>query len=181
MRTFGPQWEIENVATWLRGQAFRTPPLDMSRHQPANRAILQACICQHYPSGSQLICTRETGYHSSGWWKNPDYERCLHLSVCFRDPASGAFVDFDKKRAAEWVHHIFGATSNLVWVEGPAGPEGKKCGTHHYRVFYGDPQFTAPILPRGEVYTREFTEVGWRSWSDVADDLKREADAALTQ
>ena len=30
-----------------------------------------------------IILTRDVGYHSSGWWKNPDYERCYHLSISF--------------------------------------------------------------------------------------------------
>ena len=30
-----------------------------------------------------IILTRDVGYHTSGWWKNPDYERCYHLSISF--------------------------------------------------------------------------------------------------
>ena len=25
-----------------------------------------------------IVFTRDIGYHTSGWWKNPDYERCYH-------------------------------------------------------------------------------------------------------
>lgn len=36
--------------------------------------------------GLMTILTRDIGYHSSGWWKNPDFERCLHLSISFFHP-----------------------------------------------------------------------------------------------
>lgn len=31
--------------------------------------------------GCFLVYTRDVGHHSCGWWKNPDYERCYHLSL----------------------------------------------------------------------------------------------------
>lgn len=30
-----------------------------------------------------VIMTRDIGYHTSGWWKNPDYERCFHVSISY--------------------------------------------------------------------------------------------------
>lgn len=30
-----------------------------------------------------IIFTRDEGAHTCGWWKNPDYERCYHLSISF--------------------------------------------------------------------------------------------------
>lgn len=42
----------------------------------------------HEPTGTMLLFTRDIGHHTSGWWKNPDYERCYHLSLSFWDLAN---------------------------------------------------------------------------------------------
>lgn len=36
-----------------------------------------------------IIFTRDEGAHTCGWWKNPDYERCYHLSISFPGDGTG--------------------------------------------------------------------------------------------
>lgn len=123
------------------------------------------CVAYHSASGTLLIFTRETGYHSSGWWKNPDYERCWHLSLSFRDQESGEYLPFNEKTAMEWIDLFFGDDKRMLWIEPPAYPEGKKAGVWHYRLFCDEGW--QPIKPRGEVYSRDLTEAGYKSWSEL--------------
>lgn len=178
MRHFGEQWTRENVAGWLQRQA------NMGTYDGsltfAKRIYVDGCKATYYPDGVILIFTRDTGHHSSGWWKNPDYERCLHLSLSFRDPQSGAPIERNKKISALWVEAFFGATKNLVWVEPPYSPEGKQSDVYHYRVFYAE-NFVAPILPRKEVYSKDYTPAGWKSWSDQRAQDEREIETWLSQ
>lgn len=116
------------------------------------------------PFFHRLIFTRDEGMHTCGWWKNPDYERCFHLSLSFVDAESGEDAPQQHDEARAWCLAFFGDDARLVWVEPPYSEEGKRCDVTHYRLFC-DPAWKA-ILPRGEVYTREFTECGWQSFSD---------------
>lgn len=113
-------------------------------------------MMQRYPLIA--IFTRDTGYHSGGWWKNPDYERCYHLSISF--PGGK-----DKKVLDQIIDGLFGQYKNLIWVEGPFSEVGKKRGVWHYRLFCDE--HWQPIKPRGEVYSTQFTEVGWKSFSEL--------------
>jgi hypothetical protein len=151
---------------------------------PEERAYYRRCSHFHYRTGTLLIYTRDAGHHTSGWMKNPDFERCLHLSLSFRHPAPQAppksignpqtlanlgavipTVPFDKQAASVWIRHIFGERAKLSWHEGAFSPEGRALDVQHWRVFCD----TAwkPIMPRGEVYSTELTERGWKSWSEV--------------
>lgn len=112
-----------------------------------------------------VIFTRDIGHHSSGWWKNPDYERCFHLSLSVKTPFTLQPLPAEKEAFEELAAAFFGAYTRKCWIEGPYSPEGKASDVWHYRLFCN--QSWAPILPRGEVYSREFTEAGWRSFSDI--------------
>jgi cystathionine beta-lyase/cystathionine gamma-synthase len=130
-----------------------------------NTRYLNYCTYTHLPTGIGIVFTRDAGMHAFGWWKNPDYERCYHLSLSFRDRLTMRCLPFDKKKAAEWVTMIYGDDSRLLWCEPPFSTEGKLVDVWHYRLFC-DPKWQ-PIKPRKEVYTKEFTEKGWKSWSEV--------------
>lgn len=67
-----------------------------------------SCHFDDRRTGTRLFFTRDGGMHSSGWFKNPDYERCYHLSLSFRDPETGASAPFDRRAAAVWVRVFFG-------------------------------------------------------------------------
>jgi hypothetical protein len=124
-----------------------------------------ACGKQHNKTGAVIRFTRDTSYHTSGWWKNPDYERCYHLSLSFFDPHSFERIGKQQKLSELWVKEFFGNNRKLLWCEPPFSPIGKTLDVWHYRLFCDESW--NPIKPRGEVYTREFTEAGWLSWSDV--------------
>lgn len=109
--------------------------------------------------------TRDIGHHTGGWWKNPDYERCWHLSMAQRDPMTGSPVPKQAAFYQELAEAFFGGDAKLTWLEGPYTPEGKALDVWHYRLFCDEGW--QPIKPRGEVYSKEFTEAGWHSFSDI--------------
>lgn len=121
---------------------------------------------------TRLMFTRDSGHHTSGWFKNPDFERCYHLSIsCWFWPAAGITAhgamevrDPEPGEVETFVDLIFGPWKRYIWEESPKSAEGKAARVHHYRVFC-DPAWQ-PLMPRGEVYSREFTEKGWKSWSE---------------
>ena len=171
MRNFDHNWTPENIAQWLLYQAsFGTHDGILT---PRAQLYTKKCTATHQPTGAILLLTRDEGMHESGWWKNPDYERCLHLSLSFRDPQTGLQRSRDKDWTEKYVEAIFGPTKNLIWTEPPYSPEGKKGDVWHYRVFYA-PGWVAPILPRKEVYSKDFTPANWLSWSDYQEKMRLE-------
>lgn len=129
------------------------------------RRYFMSCRRVDEPTGTILIFSRDIGHHTGGWFKNPDYERCYHLSLSFFDPVTGDRIDQDKGLARSWCALFFGQDRDLLWCEPPYSAEGKANSVWHYRLFC-DPGWQA-IMPRGEVYSREFTERGWKSFSDI--------------
>jgi hypothetical protein len=155
---------------------------------PRERLYYRSCTHLHWQSGTLIMFTRDTGHHTSGWFKNPDWERCLHLSLSFREPRPTCLPDylasphtiaelggvialapFDSKIAAAWVKAILGDAARFAWTEGPFSAQGKELSVRHYRVFCD--RNWEPIKPRGEVYSRELTEAGFQSWSDQHSEL----------
>ncbi len=108
--------------------------------------------------GCIVILTRDVGYHTSGWWKNPDYERCYHMSISF--PGG-----FQRKVVEHLLKGLFGDSRRWIWCEGPYSIVGQQCGVYHYRLFCD--AAWQPIKPRGEVYSKQFTERGWKSFSEI--------------
>jgi len=140
----------------------------------------------------RLMFTRDTGHHTSGWMKNPQYERCWHLSISrpagptpkVERPAglvsiSGAPLTalasaghplplpVDLERAI--VRAFYGDNEKHVWRESAKSTEGRARGVWHYRVFAD--RHWQPITPRGEVYSTELTELGWKSWSELGAEI----------
>jgi len=74
----------------------------------------------------------------------------------------------DKKLCADWAELFFADARRLAWIESPKTEEGKALDVLHYRVFTNP--FWQPIHPRGEVYTRDFTEKDWKSFSELHPD-----------
>lgn len=121
----------------------------------------------HEKTGTSLMFTRDKGMHSSGWFKNPDYDRCYHLSISFWDmetnPEQPAPRPYEHNLAQLWVNLFYGDWTRYVWTESTA-LESLPCEVWHYRVLC-NPKWQ-PIVPRKEVYSREFIEKGWQSFSD---------------
>ncbi|HEY2512550.1 MAG TPA: hypothetical protein VGI39_16900 [Polyangiaceae bacterium] len=125
-----------------------------------------------------IIFTRDTGHHTSGWMKNPDYERCWHLSL---SPMPDQIVvpgtvtplgELDKDTRARWVRAFYGDDARFTWFESAKSPEGKARHVEHFRLFCDE--HWKPKLPRGEVYSMELTALGWRSASQVLEEDGRE-------
>jgi len=157
-------WRRAFNGTW-DGRAVRTASEYRAIYE---QPYFDRCRGAHEPTGTVLIFTRDVGMHSSGWWKNPDYERCFHLSLSYRDPETDRPRPRDVKLSKEWVQAFFHEHQRLIWAEPPYSDEGKVSDVWHYRVFC-DANWV-PMLPRKEVYTREFTEAGWKSFSELGFD-----------
>jgi hypothetical protein len=114
----------------------------------------------------QILFTRDAEHHRSGWWKNPDYERCLHLSISYLGLAGETFVSIPHlhKDALQWCRILFGSALKFMWTEPPYTDEGKKNDVWHYRLFCNE--HWVPIKPSREVYSRCKTPAGWLSYSD---------------
>ncbi len=140
-----------------------------TRHS-ANMPYFQNAQRDHVKTGTMLLLTREAGYHTSGFFKNPDYERCWHLSISFYDPEQLESRPFDDHLAALWCHLIFGEHTRYIWRESGKAQHGGDL--YHYRVFYN--AAWQPIIPRGEVYSRDFIEKGWKSYSDLKYERQQE-------
>lgn len=133
---------------------------------PSNMALLDACTHTYsiLPDlAARLIFTRDVGHHTSGWWKNPDYERCFHLSISFS--SRGRAIPFEKKRAENIARTFFGDDSAWIWIDPPYSPEGKSSDVWHYRLFCD--AMWKPINPRGEVYSKQNTPPDWKSFSEI--------------
>ncbi len=164
------------MRTWDR-HALKTTVVDWHRRRArygvyrgdGDQQYLSARKSLHAPTGTLIIFTRDLGHHTSGWWKNPDYERCCHLSLSFVDPLTLRPRSRDVRLTKEWVELFFGSNARSLWCEPPYSPDGQRVDVWHYRLFC-DPSW-APILPRGEVYSKDWTPAGWKSWSDVQHEL----------
>jgi len=112
-----------------------------------------------------ILYSRDSNHHMGGWWKNPDYERCMHLSTSYRSPDGTILLPNDKSISGLLSRMLFGRHYKSAWVESPFSPDGKLHDVLHHRLFC-DPSW-APILPRGEVYSSNLTSTGWRSFSEI--------------
>lgn len=104
---------------------------------------------------TSIIVTYDHGYHASGWWKNSDFDRCLHMSLAW--PAA----DFRFTRRVEtvtyreiiaWGEAMFGEYVKWCWIEPPASvfDPNRLSNMPHIRLFL-DRQ-NQPIKATGEVY-----------------------------
>ncbi len=136
-----------------------------------NPALIVQCRHEfrHRDTYALVLFTRDIGHHTQGWWKNPDYERCEHLSLSFVDAETLQRAPQDHARAKLWCQAFFRDWCRLLWIEPPYSEQGKAADVYHYRLFMHD-DWKTPLLPRGEVYTREFTEAGWKSFSELHGD-----------
>ncbi len=136
----------------------------------ANTPYFHSCRTIDTELGIIGLFTRDVGYHTSGWWKNPDFERCQHLSLSFRDPETCSLAPKNQKLTDTYIDGLFGVNKRWLWCEPPYSEDGKKCDVWHYRLFCD--KGWNPIKPRGEVYGRELTEAGWLSFSDLQENLR---------
>ena len=163
-----PAEHFERIANELRRRAKHG--LFDGRGTPEAQRYIRHCRVLDQVTQACLIFTRDSGHHTSGWLKNPDYERCWHLST---SPLPSALIlpghlqrgEPDAATTRRWVEAFFGDDQRYLWAESPKTPEGKARGVWHWRLFCDERW--QPILPRKEVYSLDFTELGWRSASQV--------------
>lgn len=163
---FEGYWIFEKVAHVMIETA-RTSPRYNGISNEANSRLLDRLRFIHVSSGTVGIFSFDQGHHSSGWWKNPEYERCWHLSLSFFDPVTSLPRDKDWHLTEKWLSAFYHDNVRFVWSEPPYSKHGKPLDVWHYRVFC-DPAWE-PIIPRGEVYNKTLTEAGWLSFSDLQD------------
>ena len=170
LRIFDKDWLMASVARemWRKAQTSRRYTGIATAE---SMALLKSLTADHLSTGTRLIFSFDTGHHSSGWWKNPEYERCWHLSISFHDPLTGKPAPKDVKLTDRWLEAFYGDNRRYVWSESPYSEHGKITDTWHYRIFCD--QAWQPIVPRGEVYSREFTEAGWLSFSELQSEHAR--------
>lgn len=132
-------------------------------------AYMRMCTHQLASIRSNIIFTRDTGHHTSGWMRNPDYERCEHLSI---SPIPGRIIvpgrqlaELSVKLQRRICDAFFGWNVRLLWAESPKSDVGKRAGVWHWRLFCDE--HWQPIKPRGEVYSSDFTEVGFKSATEI--------------
>lgn len=171
MRRFNENYTVIGTAVKMLENAWRWEFGKGSSF--SEQAKLEECKGYHVATGTLILLTRDSGCHSCGWWKNPDYERCLHLSISFRDPKTILPRSYDHKEARPWVEAVFASNKNMLWIEPPYSTEGKFLDVWHYRLFYA-PGWAMPILPRKEVYSKDYTPAGWLSFSDLQEKLNQE-------
>ncbi|MDF2992493.1 MAG: hypothetical protein K0S37_3007 [Microbacterium sp.] len=105
-----------------------------------------------------LIFTLDRGAHASGWWRNSQYETCLHLSIAARTTElSPQLVEAPAIERRAWAFAMLGEDATKAWNEPPAGENDPhrsapaSRSTWHTRLFLD--QHMHPIIPTGEVYT----------------------------
>ena len=154
------------IVAYMKKQAF-TGSYDGLTYSP----YLRSCQSTDRGTGAVLVFTRDAGMHSGGWWKNPDYERCFHLSISFRHILTWEHKPKDARLTLKYLKAFFSADYRKTWSEGPKGEGGKKADCWHYRLFC-DENWQV-IEPRGEVYSKELTEAGWKSFSEVQEEKRK--------
>ena len=143
------------------------------RQNKRNLRLIMACTHKYRVKKGLLasvLYTRDTGHHTSGWWKNPDYERCKHLTLSFvEEPThSNGRLPFQTTEAEKIARGFFGHDVKLTWFEPAYSEEGKVSGVGHYRLFCDSGW--QPIKPRGEVYNTDWTPKDWKSFSELHGD-----------
>lgn len=100
-------------------------------------------------SFTSIIITFDVGYHNSGWWKNSQYDRCLHLSISMNDGKNVSKSTEEEINA--WIDLVFKDThpDAMKWLWHETGFKHKT--VDHYRLFYSKIT-NQPILPQGQVY-----------------------------
>lgn len=168
MRIYGENWLKASVVQKLMTGAWDDTFDGIMTVRSA--LYMDSCTAFHAASGSVLIFTRDIGHHTSGWFKNPEFERCFHLSLHFTEPFERLkTVQFNQKLAQEWADLCFGQHAGKAWIESAKTDEGRALEVLHYRVFCDE--CWRPFMPHGEVYSTELTEKGWKSWSDLHGDV----------
>lgn len=174
VRLFDRYWLKTSIVEQMKARALRFVGKFPPASDTEGLAIVEACRAQYEQRGliTLLAYTMDDGMHAVGWWKNPEYARCYHLSLSFWYP-DNTVAPKNEKETVEWVNLFYQPNERWIWAEPPYSAIGKRRGVWHYRLFADE--LWQPMLPHGEVYSTLKTERRWLSWSDLQDKLKMEA------
>lgn len=119
---------------------------------------------------TRVRCSFDQHYHGSGWFKNSDYEQCLHVSISHvaageteirhipPDLGGGVVVGAKLETPSDievwaWARAFFGDDARLAWLEPAASvlDPYRMPNIAHARLYYD--QAMRPFMPAGEVYT----------------------------
>lgn len=145
------------VISQLKARA-RATPWDGRASISAAHRFIAASWSHPEEVNVSILFTFDYGAHSSGWWRNSDYERCWHLSLAGMNATLDAYEDLPDEDRRAWPRAFFGGQSRMAWWEPPAheGDPYRSAAasrsTHHVRLFV-DRTTGQPIIPTGEVYT----------------------------
>ena len=115
----------DSIVARLRLNANAVPVWDGIR-PPDDR-----CRTIDMATGVILFFSRDSGMHTSGWFKNPDYERCWHLSISGFDPVTRERRLVSRSEAARWARLVLGDDVRWAWCEPAASAEGRVLGVIH--------------------------------------------------
>lgn len=101
---------------------------------------------------TSVLFTFDVGYHSSGWWKNAEYERCWHLSLTHPTGVLGGNESPADAEVRAWAEAFFVDDATKAWIEPPASTldPHRLPNVAHVRVFVDE--HGQAIIPEGEVY-----------------------------
>ena len=88
------------------------------RPQNTNRATFPAISDRELRVS--VIVSDDQGTHASGWWRNSEYDRCLHLSVVGMDARQTAYEDLPEADRRAIAAVVFGDDLTKTWTEPPA-------------------------------------------------------------
>lgn len=152
--------KYSNDITEMRFNAFANKwngsEAEIQRILPLCRRFMPGITCPD--ALITVLLTYDYGHHTCGWWKNSQYDECLHLSLSVSGHRKG--TGFKMLREPEqvtaeelraWSEAVFSPLGSDVmkWLWLEHGKEHKVI--EHVRLFYS--KITRqPILPEGEVY-----------------------------
>lgn len=155
--------DAEHARTVLRGLRKRALRSPWTGQQLVSRQHVWDTDALTEPGRpTRVMLTWDKGHHSSGWWRNSDYEFCFHLSVSHPTQLMGADLRPEAPSDAEvraWARAAFGEHVTKTWTEPPASALDpyRMSGVAHVRLFTDAEGH--PIQPEGEVYDL-------KPWSD---------------
>jgi hypothetical protein len=107
-RIFDKYWTKPSIVEQMKTRAELFKGRFPSRSDAEGLAIVNACLAQYEQPGliTTLIYTIDDGMHSIGWWKNPEFARCWHLSVAYWYPDQ-TVAPKQEKASLEWIELFF--------------------------------------------------------------------------
>lgn len=153
--------EAGRLLAGMKRRAMRSPYWYDGRTQPPSPDLYRKTRQILDPTMNLTVAViLDHGMHASGWFRNSDYDRCLHLSlscpgkvlpVVIREdrpgkPVGAGFLPIPSAEVDLWARLCFGDDERWLWHE--SGQYMRH--VVHLRLFLD--QNNQPIMPEGDVY-----------------------------